>query len=547
MPNDRPKLSSAHSHGAADRGVDVPRRSPFFEGRYGRMFRSLPAAEFQDADLKKLAEQMTAEPEDKITPDTKVDDEENFGIAAGYTYLGQFIDHDLTFDPASSLQKQNDPDGLVDYRTPRFDLDSVYGRGPDDQPYLYDPDADGTRIRMALGRQLDQGVPGQPCDLPRFNECALIGDKRNDENVIVSQLHGVFLRFHNNVARALGSSDFQTTQQAVRWHYQWIVLFDFLPKIVGMKMMYDVLPHLRSRKTLLEDKPQLRLFHWENEPFIPIEFTAAVYRFGHSMVRPVYRLNKKLAPIQGEIEGLDGRKFLFSPEPNNESLSGFHSVRSDFAIDWTLFFNFDSPNAELPGGDKLPVVGLGRNRVQPAYKIDASLVNPLGSLREFAQPGEIANLAHRNLLRGARMGLPSGQAVAQFMGAPVVPEEKLKVGKATAADFESNKSISAVGPSFEGNAPLWYYVLAEAAYEWRQALDKAGDQEKDAVPVRLGSVGGRIVTEVFVGLMTGDRNSFLSQNPTWKPSSEFGAREGEGVDVFNTFTMADLIKFAQKP
>lgn len=79
-----------------------------------------------------------------------MDDEENQGINAGYTYLGQFIDHDLTFDPASSLQKQDDPDALVDFRTPRFDLDNIYGRGPDDQPYLYEEDG---RL-LQLGRPL---------------------------------------------------------------------------------------------------------------------------------------------------------------------------------------------------------------------------------------------------------------------------------------------------------------------------------------------------------------------------------------------------------
>src|SRR2546427_448502 len=100
------------------------------------MFRTLPPAQFNEEILQKLAESMTATA-DVPTPEDQADEEENSGISAGYTYLGQFIDHDLTFDPASSLERQNDPDGLVDFRTPRFDLDCIYGRGPDDQPYLY--------------------------------------------------------------------------------------------------------------------------------------------------------------------------------------------------------------------------------------------------------------------------------------------------------------------------------------------------------------------------------------------------------------------------
>ncbi len=132
------------------RGLESHGRSDQFEGRFGRMFRTLPAARFDAEMLHNLAAAMTAEFEATPTPETEADDEENTGISAGYTYLGQFIDHDITFDPVSSLQRQDDPDALVDFRTPRFDLDCVYGRGPDDQPYLYR--ADG--LTMLLGDPL---------------------------------------------------------------------------------------------------------------------------------------------------------------------------------------------------------------------------------------------------------------------------------------------------------------------------------------------------------------------------------------------------------
>src|SRR5436305_10972995 len=172
-----------HAHGLV-RGLDGVGSSPQFEGRFGRMFRTLPPARFAEQDLKSLAAAMVAQAEATQTPETEADAEENTGISAGYTYLGQFIDHDITFDPASSLQKQNDPDALVDFRTPRFDLDNVYGRGPDDQPYLYD--ADG--VPILLGRPLT-GNPhdAQTRDLPRNSppsggpKRALIGDPRNDE------------------------------------------------------------------------------------------------------------------------------------------------------------------------------------------------------------------------------------------------------------------------------------------------------------------------------------------------------------------------------
>ncbi len=210
-----------------------------FEGRFGRIFRTLKPARFSEGALAELAELMIAESEDAPTPETEVDNEENQGISAGYTYLGQFIDHDLTFDPASSLQKQNDPDALVDFRTPRFDLDNVYGRGPDDQPYLYEDD--GRRLR--LGRKLT-GNPNDANsrDVPRYTSepgdsgsraRALIGDPRNDENVIVSQLQATMLRFHNRLADDNKNKSFRKVQDLVRWHYQWVVLHDFLPTIVG--------------------------------------------------------------------------------------------------------------------------------------------------------------------------------------------------------------------------------------------------------------------------------------------------------------------------
>src|SRR3989442_865492 len=143
-------MTQKRFHGLELRGFDSQSTSPSFEGTFGRMFRTLPPAQFDPEDLKKLALVMEAEKEIIPTPETETDDEENQGIDAGYTYLGQFIDHDLTFDPMSSLQKQNDPDALTDFRTPRFDLDCLYGRGPDDQPYLYEED----ELHFKLGRKL---------------------------------------------------------------------------------------------------------------------------------------------------------------------------------------------------------------------------------------------------------------------------------------------------------------------------------------------------------------------------------------------------------
>ena len=509
--------TTGRSHGGV-RGADSPRRSFLLEGRFGRMFRTLPPAGFSDAALHALALAMTAQDEPTPTPETEVDDEENQGIAAGYTYLGQFIDHDLTFDPNSSLQKQNDPDALTDFRTPRFDLDNIYGRGPDDQPYLYEDDG----RHLALGRPLT-GNPADPetRDLPRHvsesnpgRSRALIGDPRNDENTIVSQLQATMLRFHNAMADLNSDASFAEVQRLVRWHYQWVVLHDFLMTVVGEDTVNAVLPHLAKGTSILADPPRLLFYHWHRQPYMPVEFSAAAYRFGHSMIRPIYRLNttlgQKPAPAN---DAVNGRQFIFHPTDDFQSLNGFRSFPSSWAIDWSLFFEFDAV---------APKVGV--DRLQRAYKIDTSLVNPLGKLPQSAVTG-ILSLPERNLLRGRSMGLPSGQDVAYAMGIAPLTDDELKVGKATEATAATNQSITAlkdVGGEFKGKVPLWFYVLSEAQQQFK----------KDDTPIRLGPVGGRIVAEVFVGLMLGDSQSFLSQNPGWNPNPS------------GSYTMSDLIRTA---
>lgn len=485
-------------HGSPLRGLEKQTSSPSFEGAFGRMFRSLPAAQFSRQALKDLAAKMVAAPDAEQDEDN-IDDEENPGIDAGYTYFGQFIDHDLTFDPASSLQKQNDPDGLIDFRTPRFDLDNLYGRGPDDQPYLYADDGIHLLLGEALtGNEKDPNAKG----VARNNgnpKRAIIGDPRNDENVIVSQLQAAFIRFHNLVADILLAHNphtpFKKIQKIVRWHYQWLVLHDFLPTITGKAIVANILPHLAMGRSIQEEQPKFRAYHWKKNPFIPVEFSVAAYRFGHSMVRPFYRLNPGV------------KKTIFAADGDN-SLNGFRDFPHNWAIDFDLFFD--------PGGASRT----GTTRIQKAYKIDSSLVNPLGDLLAAKiVPGAPASLAERNLIRGMEFGLPSGQAVARYLGEPVIPDDLLRVGKANGdsqPDPETGKIVNVlltdIAPEFSGNAPLWYYILAEAQAQY----------ENPNSEIRLGPVGGRIVAEVFIGLMIGDHHSFLSQHADWQPLGELG-------------------------
>jgi hypothetical protein len=524
------------------------------------MFRSLPAATFSREALIALGERMTADPErdnkdpklpsaSQEDPKTRIqDDEENAGIPAGYTYFGQFIDHDITFDPASSLQQQDDPDALVDFRTPRLDLDSLYGRGPADVPFMYS----GNKFR--LGRALfENDKPTKVRDLPRFVDPsdpaapkrALIGDKRNDENVIVSQLHAAMLQFHNKLVDADPTASFEDIQQRVRWHYQWLVVNDFLVKVCGEAVVRDILPHLGKNQPIWMNQPKLVFYQWRNYPFMPIEFSAAAYRFGHSMVRPIYRLNTQLnggdnpkeATLDEIRRGIDGRFFVFAGV-HNRGLNGFDEFPKQWAIDWSLFFDINGS-----------IKNVGKTRVQPAYKIDTSLVNPLGFLPEFSTIGQNAppltveelqakpidpdndpaNLAQRNLLRGLRMGLPSGQSVALAMGVKPLNDTDLRVGKAVTDDWDQNPTLVSISSEFEGSAPLWYYVLAEAQFEWIQKAKAKGSKGNEE-PLTLGTVGGRIVAETLIGLLLADGRSYLNQAPNWQPD-----RIG---------TMGDLISFA---
>jgi heme peroxidase len=486
-------------------------------GRYTKLFPDLPGAMFDQTDLKLLARAMIAPPEEP-GQEVKDDPEENRTIPAAYTYLGQFIDHDLTFDPVSRLHESltsTQLQALVDLRTPRLDLDNLYGRGPDDQPYMYEKDG----VRMLLGEPMS-GNPFDPgaVQLPRGpNRRALIGDPRNDENRIVAQLHSIFLRFHNKVVDQLGGKknvSFQEVRQQVRWHYQWVLVNDFLRVILDEQTYRSVFPDPYRPVTTIPGLPEHGL------DLMPVEFSAAAYRFGHSMVRPRYRLNATIErPIFSNAHG------------RTADLGGFRPIPAGWAIDWQFFIDLDHGAGPAAGG---PQSGPFARKPQLSYKIDTSLVHPLGNL-----PARIArdpsSLALRNLERGVTFQLPSGQCVATALGLPVISDHELMIGKATADGPQT--PITQIATGFAGNAPLWAYVLSEAQVtSWKDAGPRAA---KDAIPVKLGPVGGRLVAEVFASLLRGDLTSYLYAKPAFVPIAGFTHR--------GTFGLAELINVALRP
>jgi hypothetical protein len=300
----RSRVGSKPSRGRTSRATFQRQGSPF-GSRFGRLFdASETTAKIPELAIEKLAEAMVAkfdEPKDGTDP-------EESGIPALYTYLGQFIDHDLTFDPEPNFKKIKDERAVVDFRTAAFDLDNVYGRGRDDQPFMYDGGDKFLRGIPITGEATEQGQTSDAHDLPRNSMGrALIGDPRNDENSIVSQLQGLFHRIHNRAIDESKEKDdtkrFNDTQRLVRDHYQYVVMNDFLPKIVSDVVLKTLRPNGRwdFTKLTLFTRKHLGDDFQPDYPFMPVEFSVAAYRLGHSMVRPGYRVND--GTPRGDLSG----------------------------------------------------------------------------------------------------------------------------------------------------------------------------------------------------------------------------------------------------
>ena len=442
-------------------------QSPLAPEKFGRLFPDLPPLGFNDTEAMAYANAMES---------VEVDD--NPSIPAAYTYFGQFLDHDLTFDPSSDIRARRSPNSLVNFRTPRFDLDCVYGAGPLVNPHLYDSVEIG---RMLLGKGRDHRIRPSPAtaedDLPRNSQgTALTGDPRNDQNVLVSQVHLAFLRFHNRIFDLHAGEDwaaaFEHAQKLVRWHYHWVILHDFLPLMVGPKIIAEILP------TSLEparNRFQGRYFRLDATPSIPVEFSGAAYRVGHSMVRNSYVLSDN---FQTRL----GARIIFHADGEGEPLPDLRGGRFlpwAWSLQWDRFLKF--PEGPQP---------------QPSQRIDHKLAVALRNVPRFDPP----DLALRNLLRGRSYGLPSGQDVARQIGVPPLEASKPE--------------------------PLWLYILREA---W---VTQDGQ--------RLGPVGARIVAEVFLGILAADESSFVNAEPDWRPSSGFFAPHSNNFELKDLIYSAGL-------
>lgn len=424
---------------------------------------------------------LTAGPVLLITdPSRSLVNRDNPTMTAGVTFLGQFLDHDMTLDTTSVLGTPTAVEHLPNQRDPRLDLDSVYGGGPVVSPQLYLPDR--LHLRVESGGVFE--------DVPRLADgTPVMGDRRNDTNLVVAGLHVAFLRFHNAVVDALLAAGhrgdvFQEAQRLVRWHYQWVVVHEFLPLVVGAE---------RTAAALRRQRP-----HSSGGTAMPVEFSGAAYRFGHSMVRPSYRAN-----LAGDRGG-PFFGFIFDPASPPEGygygadpddLSGGYRAPRRF-VGWQTFFDF------------------GDGAVRRNKRIDATLSTPLFALplSAIATGDRPLVLPQRTLLRHVTYGLPSGQDVARQLGVPPL----------AAADVAE---LAGYGLGLETHTPLWYYVLKEAL------LTEDG--------TRLGAVGGTVVAEVFARLLHADATSYVTAAPRWRPT--LPQRSGQ---VTGEFTMVDLLTVA---
>jgi hypothetical protein len=377
-------------HCLAPERVDAPING----GRYRLLFDDLPPLDVDEEALHELGR-----PGGPCDLGVEFAAKADSHVAAVWPFFGQFVAHDITAD-RSPLTHRADRALLRNARAPKVNLESLYGAGPVGMPYLY---RDDDPVQLLLG-------PGAR-DLPRNQEgIALIGDPRNDVQLFTSQMLVAFIGLHNRLVDRLREDGvaedelFEEARRATTWHYQHVILREFLPGLIGAELTAE----------LLAGGPQF--YRLDGDPYIPFEFADAAYRYGHAQIRAAYQVNER-----------------FGPYPVFPDLMGFGPVPPEHAIDWTLQIDVE-----------------GHAPAQRSKRIDSRLPGPLIALPtqvSGSEPGtDYASLANRDLQRGQAVGLASGEAIARRLGVPALSAEQVGLAE----------------HGWRAETPLWFYILKEA-------------------------------------------------------------------------------------
>jgi hypothetical protein len=460
---------------------------------YSRLFGG-PFAGHDEMHLRELSMRMKDIPENRRGRPRRGD-----LAPSGFVYLGQFLAHDMTRDETRLEHASAAPEKTRNFHGPRLNLESVYGGGPKKSPDLYDLSEIGSETFLlgntkAMPRKK---IPSTPDDFYRRNGRPLLADDRNDQHLILAQLHVVFLQFHNRVVDYLkggafsdeafpNETIFETARRLVVWHYQWIVRNEFLRWFVLPEILKDI------------EQQGARLFkpasNWEI-PQLPIEFTQAAFRFGHSMVQPQYEINQWI----GLVRLSDLLRKTRAGEPGE-------SLPANRVLDWDRFTRTWGGNANF------------------AENIDTLISEDMFNLPAVAMPilskGSPPPLPQMTLLRGSRIGLPSGQEACRAAG--VQPLTGAQIG----FDDDGNEFLRDRG--LNEKTPLWYYVLREAEVLGIRRF-RGGEC--------LGPLGSRIVAEVLLGVMNTDPNHYLNVDPNWRPLTVVfgGSSEPRRLDGLRKF------------
>jgi hypothetical protein len=476
--------------------VDCPNKT-----RFGYLFQSLqenPDDHLPDKDLNgvKMAETLIKLGNSMTDPDSPgtgpADPRFNSPIASVYTYFGQFITHEVVFEVAFKDRKLG-PDTvpldaqelstLKNARTTQLDLDSIYGPMLDNHDKCYPVPMKDKEMALGIAGNGDEF---RGFDLPRQVDSpftAIIGDRRNDSNLIASQLHLAFLRMHNTLVRQDKDKTLAEAQTLLRQHFQWLVIHDYLPRVTDD----DV------RESILTGKTDV-FKSVRNRSFMPLEFSAAAFRFAHSMPRSRYDYNRHHKKVR--------LSELFLPIPQ------YSRILEEWIIDWSRF---------VPGGGNFARL-IDTRLVQPLFHLIDSEGKPVV---DSTPEKKVISLAALDLLRGYLLRLPTGQAVARELGEAVLSAADIEdaAGRIVQDDTAANQKAILKDSGLSQRTPLWFYVLAEAAVQKQGAC--------------LGRVGSTIVAGVLIDLVRRSTDSILSES-NWVPTL--------GQD--HTFSLTDLFKIA---